>query len=433
MEHFNVKYNPGKNSDDTSVDKAVEYKEYKNIMKQKIIATVLAVCFLANMACTTVSATDKTVSPTIPAITPSTCKASSKSIKISWSCSKDAVVKYYYVMRRSTKNSKGTGSWKMIARINSGSAKKDSRNTYIDKLRLSKPQQYEYKICTLSRDGAIDTREKAYAAETDSRAVLGTNIRICIDPGHYGSLNNNYNYSASSADGKYRYSEGKFTLKIGKALQAELKKSYGIDSYMTRTGNSISLTYKGKKYSNARLDNQSIAVRGYSAKTKDCDFFISLHTNATSRITRPWNQSKKINKVFIFTNKIASKSSRGMKIANSIGINLTNYNKKAKIQTAGFTTRNKNQAKSFSDWMNDSSNANGTVIFRKDWAGADYYGVLNGASAKGVEGIIVEHAFHVTQIVRKQAAASSALYQNWAVCDAYGIAYGLGFMKSQKL
>ena len=48
-------------------------------------------------------------------------------------------------------------------------------------------------------------------------------------------------------------------------------------------------------------------------------------------------------------------------------------------------------------------------------------------------GMIVEHAFHVTQIVRKQAAASSELANSWAACDAYGIAAGYGFIVLKKI
>lgn len=164
------------------------------------------------------------------------------------------------------------------------------------------------------------------------------------------------------------------------------------------------------------------------AGTKNCDFFISLHTNATARETDPWNQPNEINKVSVFVNKTAHASSRGMKIANSIGMNLTAYNRTAGIQTAGFVKRGRNSASGFSEQDNDSLEGSGTVMYRKNRKGTDYYGVLRGASVKKVQGVLVEHAFHVTQIVREQALTSPALYGNWAACDAYGIAYGFGFV-----
>ena len=119
-----------------------------------------------------------------------------------------------------------------------------------------------------------------------------------------------------------------------------------------------------------------------------------------------------------------------MTIANAIGTSLTDYNREAGIQTAGFITRAKNKAASFSTLKNDSAKTNGTVIYRKNSSGSDYYGVLRGAAANGVPGILVEHAFHVTQIVRKLAVRSTDLSENWAACDAYGIALGFGFLSS---
>lgn len=365
------------------------------------------------------------------AITPVTSKASSQSIKITWSSENDAYIKKYFVMRRSVKNNAGTGKWKTIGKVKSDGKNGGALNSYIDQLNSPAAQQYEYKICTLSKDQTINTRDAVYADETNEYAVLGSNIKICIDPGHFGTINNNYEYEG--ADGNFPYSEAKFNLKVGKALQTELKQAYGIDSYMTRTGDSISLTYNGYKYKNEHLDQKNISVRGYTAKATDCDLFLSLHTNSTSRPTRPWSQPKSINKVFVFVNQAAHNSDRGMKIANSIGINLTNYNKETGIQTTNFTTRNRNMAADFSNLTNDAAKKDGTVVHRKSSRGDDYYGVLRGSSAAGVEGILVEHAFHATQIVRKRASSSSDLYESWAECDAYGVAYGYGFADSQDM
>ena len=200
---------------------------------------------------------------------------------------------------------------------------------------------------------------------------------------------------------------------------------------MTRTGSSISLSYNGKTYKNENLDQKNIAVRGYMAATVGCDLFVSLHTNSTSRPKKPWSQPKSINKAYVFVNSAAHKSDLGMKIANTIGTSLTEYNQDAGIQKSDFTVRTKNAAPDFTSLANDAANENGTVIHRKSSRGDDYYGVLRGASTTGVEGLLVEHAFHATQIVRKLAMVSSDLYKNWAACDAYGIAYGFGFIDKQ--
>lgn len=392
--------------------------------RQKIVGMILMLFVLTGLPCSAYGTYQETLP--VCALRPNTVKASSRSIKISWSSKHDVSAAYYYVMRRGTKNNRGRGKWKTIARLKSDRRNGGAANVYVDRLKSTKAQQYEYKICILSAKGEIDTRDPAYTKETDTYAALGTNIKICIDPGHYGSLNNNYDLSGEN--GRYRYSEARFTLLIGQALKKKLKNDYGIDSYMTRTGRSISLTYNRKKYANAKLDKKNIAVRGYMAGTKGCDLFISLHTNATARETDPWNQPSDINKVNVFVNKTAHASSRGMRIANAIGVNLTAYNRTAGIQTAGFVKRGKNSASRFSDKANDSLGSNGTVVYRRNSKGADYYGVLRGASEKKVQGVLVEHAYHVTQVVREQALASPALYESWAACDAYGIAYGFGFV-----
>lgn len=353
---------------------------------------------------------------------PVTAKESSRSIQICWGSSKDSSVKSYFVMRRNTKNNTGKGKWKTIACIESDGIKGGPAYAYSDSLDSSAPQQYEYKICTLSKNEAVDTRNKEYEEKTNAYTVLGTNVKVCIDPGHYGSGNNNYDYKGE--DGQYPYSEAKYTLKIGTALKKELKQAYGIDSYMTRTGSSISLTYNGKTYKNENLDKINISVRGQIAKAQQCDFFISLHTNSTSRITDPWNQPDELNKVYVFVNQKAHNTSRGMKIANTIGTELTAYNTKAGIQSSDFITKKKNHAAAFSTRENDSYNTPGTVIHRTGSRGDDYYGVLRGANTVGVPGILVEHAFHATQIMRKQADESCNLYEEWAACDAYGLASG---------
>lgn len=406
------------------------------MMKKTWICSLLTFCMLSATPDTTAlaagldnaSAAETTAAPVaIPDITLKTAKKSSKAIQITWDSPQDRFVDEYYVMRRSTKNSIGKGNWKTIASLESDGQEEGASYSYTDTLKSSQPQQYEYKICTLFADRETDTREEAYDTQTNETAMLGSNIKICIDPGHYGTLNNNY--EMSGADGNFPYSEAVFNLEVAKALQTELKQFYGIDSFLTRTGESVSLKYNGKTYKNENLDQKNIAVRGYTAKQQGCDFFVSLHTNSTSRPVKPWSQPKSINKAYVFVNQVAHASDRGMLIANTIGESLTDYNRQAGIQTAGFITRNKNKAAAFSSINNDSAKTSGTVVYRRSSSGSDYYGVLRGASADGIPGILVEHAFHATQIVRKQAGISSDLSENWAECDAYGIAVGFGFLE----
>ncbi len=399
-------------------------------MRRQLIGGIAALFFAVNMVHTASAAADTEAPAGIMIPAPVTSKASARAIRITWSSAKDDEVEQYYVMRRETINNEGVGEWETIAGQASDQIKNGPRNTYTDRLNSRSPQQYEYKICTLSKDCAIDTRDPEYTEETNQNVTLGTNIKICIDPGHFGTRNNNY--EAKGANGEFPYSEAKFTLKIGKALQEDLKQFYGIDSYMTRTGKNISLTYKGKKYTNKKLDDQNIAVRGYMAKTQNCDFFISLHTNSTGRRKKPWSQPTSINKTYVFVNNPALAGKLGMEIANSIGQNITDYNQEAGIQTAGFKTRAINKAISYKKLSKDPSNKNGTVVSRRGSDGLDYYGVLRGAAEVGVPGILVEHAFHDTKIVREYAADSDELYESWAACDAYGIAYGFGLIDQEE-
>lgn len=411
-------------------------------MKQKIITGVLALCILfgsgrvvyagSNMPDSDLPVPEDTQVPDdapVPVYikVPSAGKASAKSIKISWGSSKDDSVINYYVMRRSTKNSIGKGKWETIAEVNSDGVKGGAKNSYTDRLDSSLAQQYEYKICTTSVDG-VDTRGESYADETNKYAVLGTNIKICIDAGHYGSINNNFEFSGKN--GKYPFSEAEFNLQVAIALQKKLKQSYGISSYMNRSKRAISLDWNGQTYVNSNLDNHYISIRGRMAKAHGCDFFISLHTNSTSRLVNPWNQPKSINKTFVFVNKAAHGSDVGMEIANSIGTGISDYNKEVGISSSGFVARSKNNAPDFSVQVNDAANTDGTVIYRRNSIGDDYYGVLRGANEDGMQAVLVEHAFHVTQIVRKLAEESTELCDQWAACDAFGIACGFGFVNN---
>lgn len=403
--------------------------------KQKIIAVLLSLCILTGIphpvsAASGSSFDDPQIAVTAAYSIPAeTKKQSAKAITIQWDSDSDALVKYYYIMRRNTRNSIGKGAWETIAEIESDGINGGPSYSYTDRLESAVPQQYEYKICSLSPDETIDTRDSEYEDITNISAVPGSNIKVCIDAGHFGTLNNNY--ECTGADGNFPYSEALFNLEIAKALQTELKQTYGIDSFMTRTDDSVALTYNGKTYKNENLDKKNISIRGRVAKAQDCDLFVSLHTNSTSRQIRPWSQPKSINKTFVFVNRTAHASDTGMAIANTIGTKLTDYNRQAGIQTIGFQTRKKNKAPGFSATANDSKKSYGTVIYRKSSSGGDYYGVLRGAAADGVPGILIEHAFHVTQIVRKLASASAELSENWAACDAYGIASGFGFVQQE--
>lgn len=87
---------------------------------------------------------------------------------------------------------------------------------------------------------ASDTDPAASAGNTSGNSgselrVPNRKITVCIDPGHY------HGASYLTGENLYDYEEAYATLKIGQELSRILKEDYGIESYLTRTGDSISL------------------------------------------------------------------------------------------------------------------------------------------------------------------------------------------------
>ena len=80
---------------------------------------------------------------------------------------------------------------------------------------------------------------------------------------------------------------------------------------------------------------------------------------------------------------------------------------------------------------NDSLDTPGTLFYRLKSNGTeDYYGVLRGAAAAGVPGIVIEHGMHTVPQVR-QAAMEGSLVPRWAEAAAAGVAFGYGFVTQQ--
>ena len=71
------------------------------------------------------------------------------------------------------------------------------------------------------------------------------------------------------------------------------------------------------------------------------------------------------------------------------------------------------------------------MYYRVGQDGRDYYGVLRGAAAVGVPGLIIEHGMHTVPEVRKTAMEGDLLCR-WACADARGIANGFGFVEKDR-
>lgn len=261
-------------------------------------------------------------------------------------------------------------------------------------------------------------------SDTDTSVVMKQavkptkDIKICIDPGHYNGHN--------LVNGKesYQYDEGNFTLKIALRLKKILTKQYGVKVILTRDSENININ----GYENEELDNGKIDLRGEFAGKKNCDLFISLHTNANednANDSPTCEQPLSITKTIMLVNQLCYKNEKWLKVANEIGSRLSTVNMKLGLASNdNFISVTDNTIKEWSKKYNDSLDEAGTVMYRNGKKG-DYYGVLHGATEAGVPGMIIEHGYHTVPEMRK-AAAKQELWKAWAEADAEGIAAGLG-------
>lgn len=342
-------------------------------------------------------------------------KESRQSIGISWSPSYDDVVENYIIMRRNTDNGLGTGEWTTIATIASDKILSNGNWHYVDELDSDNPQQYEYRIDM----ELIDTED--YIAE-EGKAVFGSNVKICIDPGHY-----HVPTEVTDVD-EFGYIEGDFVLELALELRDVLHEKFGIDSCLTRETDSITLG----GYTDFELDSAHISLRGEYAAEEDCDLFVSLHTNSNEEDANGYPtffQPLGVSKPIIFVNSVALDSERAIKIANAMGTKLASVNFELGIaETDAFEEVEMDAIEEIVPGYNDSATEIGTVVIRKGKKDPDYYGVLRGASNVGVPGMIIEHGHHSVPVVRR-AAACGILKEAWANADAEGIAFGFGFIE----
>lgn len=168
-------------------------------------------------------------------------------------------------------------------------------------------------------------------------------IKICLDAGHYGKYNRSKMFLS--------YYESDMTWKLHLLLKKELE-GYGFEVITTRDKKDVDLA----------LDKRG-------AKSKGCDLFISLHSNAcdTESVDRavviPY-QDVAWTDIDDGSRKIAEKL--GACVMNVMG--LSSY--QIYPRKAG-NDRDKNGK------LDD-----------------EYYGVLYGARKVGTPGVIVEHGFH---------------------------------------
>ena len=162
----------------------------------------------------------------------------------------------------------------------------------------------------------------------EGKAVLASNVMVCIDPGHFAGKNAAYSIDS------FGYAEGDFTLEIALCLRDILKETYGIDSYMTRESGSIILD----GYRDQELDSGHISLRGMYAASRQSNLFVSIHTNANNDQANgydTWEQPTAINKTLVFLNQTAMESAEALKTANAIGVNLSRASYELGLSTVG--------------------------------------------------------------------------------------------------
>ena len=164
--------------------------------------------------------------------------------------------------------------------------------------------------------------------------------KICLDAGHYGKYNRSFVVP--------EYYESNMTWKLHLLLKKYLEQ-YGFKVVTTRPKQETDL---------------SLYNRG--AKSKSCDLFLSLHSNAAYNSGDPAEKKAKnepIDRVDVY----APISGKGHDIARKL----------ADCIVSVMGTRE-----------------GGNVKTRKSGSGGEYYGVIRGAVAVGTIGLLVEHSFH---------------------------------------
>lgn len=339
-------------------------------------------------------------------------RLSRQQIQISWNAPEDGAVETYLIKRQLA--CAQTGEWITVAEISAGQELRA-----VDELADSSICQYVYTVDVVPQDV---TR---YQVQEGAK-VLASNLLVCLDPGHYLGVNQ------IKGESSYGYDEGFATLQIACTLRSELKERYGIETCMTREGDSITLG----GYTDQELDNAHLGLRGTYAGEQGSDLFLSLHTNANLDNANGYEtcmQPLSVNKPIILANTIAANDSAAIAVASGIGTELAKASYEAgTASVATFRTVEPGHLAFWSDLYNDSPDIQGSVYCRLQQDGSDYYGVLRAAAAEGVPGLIVEHGMHTVPQVR-QAAMEGDLLTLWAEADARGIAQGFGFLTKDEI
>ena len=202
---------------------------------------------------------------------------------------------------------------------------------------------------------------------------------VCLDAGHYGK----YNRSPVVSE----YYESDMNWKLHLLLKAELEK-YGIQVKTTRADK-----------------NKDLALETRGKVSKDCDLFISLHSNAAST-----ESAKYVAAMYMVDDNcgVMDEQSKAFaaKIAKTVG------------EVMGLP---------YQTWSTKSSSDRDGNGYKDD-----YYGVLRGAHTVHTPGVIIEHGFHTNTATTKWLMVDDNL-KKLAVAEAKTIAEWFDVKKTEKV
>ena len=205
-------------------------------------------------------------------------------------------------------------------------------------------------------------------------------IKICLDAGHFGEYNRSNVYPS--------YYESDMNWKLHLLLKKELEK-HGFEVITTRENKDVDLA----------LDKRG-------AKSKGCDLFISLHSNACD--TESVDRAVVIPYQDLNWTDIDDKSRA---IAEKLGACVTDVMDLSSYQI-------------YPRKASNDRDGNGKLD-------DEYYGVLYGARKVGTPAIILEHGFHTNTRCAKWLSVDSNL-EKLAKAEAKVIADYFGVKKDEK-
>ena len=203
-------------------------------------------------------------------------------------------------------------------------------------------------------------------------------VKICLDAGHYGK----YNRSPVVSE----YYESDMNWKLHLLLKAALEK-YGIQVITTRANK-----------------DKDLALESRGKASKDCDLFISLHSNAASA-----ESVKYVVAMYQVDDNCGDMDEKSKEIAGLLAKTVGNV-----------------MGLPYQTWSTQSSSDRDGNGYKDD-----YYGVLRGAHTVHTPGVIIEHGFHTNTATAKWLLVEANL-QKLAEAEAKTIAEWLGGKKEEK-